>query len=376
MHEEGAMDEPIRYFCHQAKGTSLPCFSERGMSSYDPLTSSWLAHCAILAYEAKQTIATTLASNGFAQVTFFDQSSTQGYFAVHPGDEGPNKCGPFGVVAFRGTENDYKDILADATILKRSIRRWRGTERFRVHGGFLTALQHVLGTQAPHVQGIEVKWEGLPGLRNVLREHVQQCQNCQQGPPQEASSVDQRCAIYFTGHSLGGALAALAAYKCAGIHGLRLGALYTYGQPRVASREFATHLQANMPLQTFRVVNAADIVPRVPLWLMGFKHFGQYVYLTRNSGVVTDASPMTAIRDVWLRYAAGIVCFGLVGAGLGSFGDNLSGGSLIGLAAGTTILVGHRLPVVMRFMPVRYGKLLKRVFADHAGKEYLRKLDP
>ena len=63
--------------------------------------------------------------------------------------------------------------------------------------------------------------------------------------------------MYFTGHSLGGALAILAATL---ISPTRHGAVYTFGAPRVANYKFFFGLK--MPI--FRVVNSADIVPRVP----------------------------------------------------------------------------------------------------------------
>ncbi|KAK6013790.1 triacylglycerol lipase, partial [Ostertagia ostertagi] len=52
--------------------------------------------------------------------------------------------------------------------------------------------------------------------------------------------------VVFTGHSLGGALAALAAARTAK-QGLRPGdkiTMYTYGQPRVGDAQFATNFDA------------------------------------------------------------------------------------------------------------------------------------
>ncbi|EFP00003.1 hypothetical protein CRE_18522 [Caenorhabditis remanei] len=71
--------------------------------------------------------------------------------------------------------------------------------------------------------------------------------------------------ITFTGHSLGGALAALAAARTAK-QGYRPGNMikvYTFGQPRVGTRLFARNFDALLP-NTYRVVFRRDIVPHMP----------------------------------------------------------------------------------------------------------------
>jgi len=64
--------------------------------------------------------------------------------------------------------------------------------------------------------------------------------------------------IYITGHSLGGALAQIAA---AVLGSDQVGACYTYGSPRVGNSYF--DLWVKVP--SYRVLNYADIVPQVPL---------------------------------------------------------------------------------------------------------------
>ncbi len=61
--------------------------------------------------------------------------------------------------------------------------------------------------------------------------------------------------IWLTGHSLGGALATLAAARLADVTGL-----YTFGSPLVGDRQFAERC----PDRAYRVVNNNDIVPHVP----------------------------------------------------------------------------------------------------------------
>ena len=65
---------------------------------------------------------------------------------------------------------------------------------------------------------------------------------------------------YFTGHSLGGAIAVLAAATFSD----QATAVYTYGQPRVGDKAFSDAYDSVLGDVTFRYVNNHDIVPHVP----------------------------------------------------------------------------------------------------------------
>jgi len=72
------------------------------------------------------------------------------------------------------------------------------------------------------------------------------------------------CRLWVTGHSLGGALAALAAFvltERANLTSMPL--VYTFGQPRVGNAAFAD-LAAQQLRGMFRLVNAADVVAHIP----------------------------------------------------------------------------------------------------------------
>src|SRR4051794_23114502 len=124
------------------------------------------------------------------------------------------------VVAFRGTA-EVRDFITDAEAWRQNI------QDCQVHHGFYRALVSV---------------------HDELTAHLAQL------PPRP---------IFITGHSLGGALAMLFAFRLVlppfPIHGV-----YTFGQPRVGNRNFANLYDRVQPANTFRFVNEQDIVPRVP----------------------------------------------------------------------------------------------------------------
>lgn len=85
--------------------------------------------------------------------------------------------------------------------------------------------------------------------------------------------------IHITGHSLGGALATLAAPEVkASVGDVEL--LLTFGKPRVGNPLFALYVAAVVP--TFRVVHNKDSVPQLILFLFNYAHEGTEVWYTKN----------------------------------------------------------------------------------------------
>ncbi|VUC35744.1 unnamed protein product [Clonostachys rosea] len=84
------------------------------------------------------------------------------------------------------------------------------------------------------------------------------------------------------GHSLGGAIAAVAAAH------LRSDGydfdLYTYGQPRVGNDIISDYITNSFPPgQLYRVTHQADPVPRLPPWqLFGYRHISPEIWLKGN----------------------------------------------------------------------------------------------
>jgi triacylglycerol lipase len=81
--------------------------------------------------------------------------------------------------------------------------------------------------------------------------------------------------LFFTGHSLGGALATIAAERALQAK-FRATAVYSFGGPRVGGLNFFNSYTPDLGDRTFRLVHGDDIVPTVPPSLAGnFRHVGR-----------------------------------------------------------------------------------------------------
>jgi len=71
--------------------------------------------------------------------------------------------------------------------------------------------------------------------------------------------------LFITGHSLGGALATMAAADVSRGTMYPLPVLYTFGSPRVGDRYFADAFNRRNGLASYRIVNTSDVVVSIPL---------------------------------------------------------------------------------------------------------------
>jgi Lipase (class 3) len=99
------------------------------------------------------------------------------------------------------------------------------------------------------------------------------------------------CRVLYTGHSLGAALATLAASLWPPQ------ALYTIGSPRVGDSVFVGTLSQ---VECHRYVDCCDIVTRIPLEELGFAHCGKPYYINRHRAVVFNPNSLTIALDRFL----------------------------------------------------------------------------
>jgi triacylglycerol lipase len=229
---------------------------------YDPSTAAELVELARLAYRSPEDVAGSLPGLGLGDHRWFSGSSTQAFTAV-----GAERV----YVAFRGTEGrNPVDWLTDARFNPK-----RAELGCRVHSGFTEALDEV--------------WE-----------------------PLLESATDPGLPVRVTGHSLGAALATLAAARLSEL-GRTIDAVYTFGQPRTGLGDFADAYDERLLDVTFRVVNHVDLVARVPSLFQGFRHVGRRVYFDGKGGLHVDASAWrVAFDDVPYRFTH----FGRLAVGL------------------------------------------------------------
>ncbi|UVS79004.1 lipase family protein [Actinokineospora sp. UTMC 2448] len=103
--------------------------------------------------------------------------------------------------------------------------------------------------------------------------------------------------IWFTGHSLGGALAALAAMR---LHfeepRLLADGVYTFGQPRVCDRTLAQAHDEAFRGRAHRFVNNNDIVPQVPP-APAFQHTEAVHYIDSDGRIRDSLSVFGGLAD-------------------------------------------------------------------------------
>lgn len=196
-------------------------------SGLDAVNASWLADASLLAYAGSRFVRQTFAGAGFQLLGEQPLAglSTQCYVA-HSKD--------VMIVVFRGTQvmvpgrdsltvlgDQTQDLLADARV---ALVAADAPSKGRVHFGFRRALREV--------------WEPLVERLAPLRKE-------RPGRP-----------LWLAGHSLGGALAMLAAARLPEIQ-----AVYTFGAPLLADEDFA----AAYAVPTFRFVHGEDVITKVPV---------------------------------------------------------------------------------------------------------------
>ena len=161
---------------------------------------------------------------------FIQKRPTQAYAA---------NFGRDALVAFRGTE-DFGDFLTDLKFIRRRTRHGA------LHSGF---------------------WDGYDRIQSAVADFA-------------TKAANRGGRIWLTGHSLGGALAVVAAYRLAKEKNLPLGGVVTFGQPMVVMPGLAQVLYPLLHDRYLSFVNGHDVFPKL---VRPYVHFGHVVLYRQGS---------------------------------------------------------------------------------------------
>jgi len=221
----------------------------------------WMARLAQVAYRKKQTAAGEPDTDAilnelqaedpdFIEVTPAAQSSAEAILVEHK---------HYWCFSFRGTDEilDWKD----------NVDFFPARALFgEFHRGFLASTDDVWETLYPH-----------------YRERHKEDRERGNARP-----------VFLTGHSLGGAMATVAAAKL--IHADQpFTSAYTFGQPRAMTLDTARIFNVEARQRFHRFQNNCDIVTRLPARVMGYSHVGSCLYIAQGGRIHDDVG-------FWFRF--------------------------------------------------------------------------
>jgi len=245
-------ERDMRFVLHPAADAAYVHYEGSHANPFEPAAAGvsranawWLAEAALLSYWPPGIAIARFRSAGM-ETAFIEQRGVQCYVSV---------ASAFVIVSFRGTEVDeFQDVLDDARF---ALVRWNESGA-KVHHGFREAFERI----EPH-------------LADAL------------------ALIGSERTLWFSGHSLGGALAVLAADRFGRAHGV-----LSIGSPRVGNGAFATAFDARFAAVTARYVSNRDLVTRVPPRRpFGYEHVGELRQIDASGDVSGAAPPALALAD-------------------------------------------------------------------------------
>ena len=230
-------------------------------STFSLVNAWWLAEASFAAYgdDQQRVDLSALQAAGFT-ATRTDVDNVQ-FLQL----EGPGAV----ILAFRGTRiegfqdpvlrlkvlsTNWKDLVTDVTFLPEDFVQ-NNPAAGKVHRGFKQALDKSLDKVKQAAAGTG----GQTGKQ-----------------------------LWLTGHSLGAALATVAAARLAA-GGISVQGVYTYGSPRVGNKAFAGQFPV---ANTYRFVHHKDIVTTVPPPGL-YKHVGHLRFLTQDGQLLEETEKFT-----------------------------------------------------------------------------------
>ncbi len=222
------------------------------------LANAWhLAEASLVVYEEPNVCRNIYRLRGYEGFQFFNNHSTEAFVAWKD---------KHAIVSFRGTEvksfRTILDIYTDAKFARTEL-----LSGF-VHKGFKDGVMNIWEGQVKPIAGYP--WMNSGGLFSFLSQL-------------KAEKPDMN--FFFTGHSLGGAMATIAACLFPSTK-----ALYTYGCPMVGDQDFASHVT----FPHYRWVNDRDAITMLPpkeimekVVKYSYVHCGKELFLDRDGRLAT-----------------------------------------------------------------------------------------
>jgi hypothetical protein len=251
----------------------------------DEVVRHVLATCAGYAYSDAETVSTIMARMGLqGNQCSMITSTVDAMLICSTAFLIQSESGRVAILCYRGTKPmDFINWLTDADMEPERIGYQFGDPCATVHGGFyrnVRATRHeVMGALMRAREGRSVRTPLLNGASDLTLSNELE-------------------ALYITGHSLGGAMAAMMAVmlrherKFKERFADRLKAVYTFGQPMIGDPRFAEACERDHFLRekVIRYTYDSDLVPYLPPTTSGpFRHFGrEYHYRVphiRNSAL-------------------------------------------------------------------------------------------
>lgn len=237
----------------EANDFSLKSAPNRNITETPKLFRALLfAELSMIAYLPHDLVKVAAVKLGFTETDFFDNDGSQAYSFENKQDI---------VIAFRGTEaNEWNDLKADINATQ-ALAETAG----RVHRGFKKEVDDL--------------WPEIEKKLSLTSKN-----------------------LWFTGHSLGGAMATICAGRC--VFSSKVPSpqqIQSFGSPRVGNKRYINHAKVDY----IRWVNNNDIVTRSPPIWLGYQHSGKEIYLD-SVGRIKSLTQVQRSRDRWKGFILGI----------------------------------------------------------------------
>jgi len=209
---------------------------------FNIINAWWMADFSRLAYvRDKNIVRKVLKNSGFTKIKFINNKKTGTQIIIAHNTQ-------IMIVAFRGTEviKDFKDVLIDADFFLVNSKIGG-----KVHKGFKKALDSI--------------WD-------ELKEYIEK-------------NLKNKT-LWYTGHSLGAALATLATSRFPAT------GTYTFGSPRVGNRKFLKTIKSPI----YRIAKNRDIVTRVPP-PFGYHHTKDLYFINSKNKLIKNPNSFYRFKE-------------------------------------------------------------------------------